>query len=88
MEAALESILSLYLNFKLLVAKRFFHFFIVWLIISHITALNDNIAFLNKACLRFRVSYRDAVAACYEEGSNNDSEVHRLVQFLLKFTFL
>lgn len=84
----MESILSLYLNFKLLVGKRFFHFFIVWLIISHIIALNDNIAFWNKACLRFRVNYRDEVAARYEEDSNNDSEVHLLVQFLLKFTFL
>lgn len=60
MEATLESLL--YLNCKPLVRKRFFHFSIVWLIFSYIRALTDDVAFLSKASLRFRVNYRDAIA--------------------------
>ena len=43
-------------------AEEVFHFSIVWLIFSHITALTDDVAFLSKASLRFRVNYRDAIA--------------------------
>lgn len=42
-----------------------FHFFLVWLIIIHTTALTDDMVFFSRACPRFRMNYRNAVTICY-----------------------